>query len=399
MLLSIKKIFSNIRSALFLLVLGVALLTAQLLLLSGYTSRLDQLKTQHLLVDKILNTKSGDPQMVSIAINATVAEIDLAVKLSSQKNFLETLYDSDNEFSPLIRSLENSSETFQNSSLAWSSALKMPRSEIEYAQVKKAKTAFITDIDNLMLHTLENLNNSLKTAKITAIVLLVLSLLIFLRYRYRLIQVYKDIDTACALDTTGEQKTASTQEIDFILKRALRRNIQAPSACSGLVNPSSGLNNLKGLLTVYNTKKTNRASNTTFLAVFEIDQYRTHLSTLSKEDRGNIFKKIGDIIALYEQPLDITAHLDDDHVVCVLSRNSKQSAMEDCEKILHSVEESSFNTEKGLIKITLSGGFLLKIPVKSIEEAIDDALKLVEKAKESGGNRITQLQDRADFYR
>ena len=102
---------------------------------------------------------------------------------------------------------------------------------------------------------------------------------------------------------------------------------------------------------------------------------------------------------MYEQPLDITAQLDDDHIVCVLSRNSKQSAMEDCEKILHSIEESSFNTEKGLMKITLSAGFLLKIPVKSIEEAIDDALKLVEKAKESGGNRIAQLRDRADSYR
>ena len=51
------------------------------------------------------------------------------------------------------------------------------------------------------------------------------------------------------------------------------------------------------------------------------------------------------------------------------------------------------------MKITLSAGFLLKIPVKSIEEAIDDALKLVEKAKESGGNRIAQLRDRADSYR
>lgn len=399
MLLSIKKIFSNIRSALFLLVLGVALLTAQLFLLSGYTYRLDQLKTQHLLIDKILNTKSGDPQMVSIAINGTVAEIDLSVKLSSQKNFLEAMYDSDNEFSTLIHAIQSSSETFQNSTLAWSSALKMPRSEIEYEEVKKAKNGFVTDIDNLMVHTVQKLNDSLKATKITAVVLLFLSLFIFLRYRYRLIQVYKDIDTACALDTNGEQKTASTQEIDFILKRSLRRNIQAPSACSGLVNPSSGLNNLKGLLTVCNTKKTNRASNTIFLSVFEIDQYRTQISTLSKEDRGNIFKKIGDIIALYEQPLDITAHLDDDHIVCVLSRNSKQSAMEDCEKILHSIEESSFNTEKGLMKITLSAGFLLKIPVKSIEEAIDDALKLVEKAKESGGNRIAQLRDRADSYR
>lgn len=399
MLLSIKKIFNNIKSALFLLILGILLLTAELFLVSDYTYRLNQLRNQHLLIDKILTTKAGDPQMVSIAINGTVAEIDLSVKLSSQKSFLEALSTSKDELPNLLRSLESSSETFQNNALSWATALKMPHSEKEYSELLKTKESFIQDIDNLSIYTVQHLSNIITMVKITAITLLVLSIGLFFRYRYRLTQIYKDIDVACAVDTNGEQKKALTQEIDFILKRSARKIVQAPSACSGLVNPLSGLNNLKGLLTVCNTKKSSRSSNTIFLVVFEIDQYQSSIAPLSKEDRGNLFKKIGDIIALHEQPLDITAHLDDDRIVCLLSRNSKQVALEDCEKILHSVEASSFNTAKGIIKITLSGGFLLKIPVKSIEEAIEDALKLVEKAKESGGNRIAQLRDRADSYR
>ena len=39
------------------------------------------------------------------------------------------------------------------------------------------------------------------------------------------------------------------------------------------------------------------------------------------------------------------------------------------------------------------------IPDLSLEEALVDVSKLVEKAKESGGNRIAQLRDKADMFR
>lgn len=399
MLVSIKKIFSNIKTALFLLFLGTALLTLQLFLISEYTFRLNQLQNQHLLIDKIMNMKMSDPQMMSIAINGTISEINLAVKLSSQKTFLETFSSKAEDLSTLTHSLETSSETFQNSALSWSASLKIPHNQTEQTQLLNAKNAFLINISNLIDYSVQRLDESIATAKWSGLVLLMITLFVFLKYRYRLQQIYSDIDKACALDTNGEQKIAQTQEIDFVLKRLLRRTLQTPSACSGLINPSSGLNNLKGLLTVCNTKKASRTSNTIFISVFEIDQYQTLVKPLPKEESGSLFKKIGEIIALREQPLDITAHLDDDHIVCVLSRNSKQIALDDCEKILHAVEASAFNTAKGVIKLTLSGGFLLKTPVKSIEEGIDDALQLVKKAKENGGNRIAQLRDRADSYR
>lgn len=399
MLLSIKKIFSNIKSTFFFLFLGIALLVLELFLISEYTFRLNQLQNQHLLIDKIMKMKMSDPQMVSIAINGIISEINLAVKLSSQKTFLETFNSNAKYLSTLTRSLETSSEKFQNSALSWSASLKIPHNETEQMQLLNAKNTFVISISDLTAYTVQRLDESITTAKWSSILLLIITLFIFFRYRYRLQQIYSDIDKACALDTNGEQKIAKTQEIDFVLKRLLRRTFQTPSACSGLINPSSGLNNLKGLLTLCNTKKASRTSNTIFIAVFEIDQYDTMVKPLPKEESGNLFKKIGEIIALREQPLDITAHLDDDHIVCVLSRNSKHIALEDCEKIVHAVEASAFTTTKGVIKLTLSGGFLLKTPVKSIEEGIDDALQLVKKAKESGGNRIAQLRDRADSYR
>jgi GGDEF domain-containing protein len=393
-LLSIRKIFTNLKLALLILTLGTLLLTFQLFQITSYSERLGELKKLHLLIDKTTNIKLTDPKMASILINSSLSEITLSVKLSIANSWMP-LHEQNTSLS---HSLEVSSQAFCDNALIWSESLPIAL-DSNHARMMNARNDFLRSIDQMIDEQINTLDASVSTAIITALILSIIGALVFVFYRSRLNQIYTDIDIACSIDTTGEPKTVRTQEIDFILKRLVRRSMQPSSACSGLINPSSGLNNLKGLMTVFNGKKSARASNTIFLAVFEVDQYASTVNSLSKEDSSNLFKKLGEIIALHEQPLDITAHLDDDHIVYLMSRNSKQIALEDCEKILHTVEVSGFSTAKGVIKITLSGGFLLKIPVKSIDEAIEDALQLVNKAKEGGGNRIAQLRDRADSYR
>lgn len=398
MLLSIRKIFSNLKLALLLVCIGVALLMFQLLHLTQYSSRLNELKNQHLLIDKIIHVDTTDPQMASILINGSVAEIDLSAKLSTESVWFESLSEASKELPTLVLTLTTSSQTFQNHALSWSAALNQPNGTQQRTLMLNALSGYMIQIDKAIDYNIQLINEALSIAKMLAITLFLLGIGIYFRYRQRLNQIYSDIDKACSIDTNGEPKTVQTQEVDFILKRLLRRSLQ-PTTSSSLQNPLSGLNNQKGLLTAFNAKKSSRASNTIFLAAFEIDQYTSLINKLSKEDIGNLFKKLGEIFSLYEQPLDILAHLEDDHIVFVMSRNSKQIAIEDCEKILHTIEASGFSTAKGVIKITLSGGFLLKIPVKSLDEAIEDAIKLIDKAKENGGNRIAQLRDRADSFR
>lgn len=398
MQLSIKKIFTNLKFALILISIGTSLLMFQLLHVTDYSDRLNELKNQHLLIDKIVHADISDHQMAAILINGAVAEIDLSLKLSTESALLESLSTSGNELSTLTLGLNTASKTFQSAALAYASNLDKPNTPQLREQMLIAHPPYLSQIDKVIDYNIQLINEAVQIAKILAVILFVLALSTYIRYRQRLNQIYSDIDKACAVDTTGEAKSVHTQEVDFILKRLLRRSTQ-PATGGSLQNPLSGLNNQKGLLTAFNAKKSSRASNTIFLAVFEIDQYTSLVNTLSKEDLGNLFKKLGEIFSLYEQPLDIVAHLEDDHIVFVMSRNSKQIALEDCEKILHTVEASGFSTAKGVTKITLSGGFLLKIPVKSVDEAIEDALKLIVKAKESGGNRIAQLRDKVDSFR
>lgn len=389
-MISIRKIFFNLKIVLLIFSAVVSILGIQLFHISQYSERLSALKNQHLLIDKVINTDLSDPKMASILINGALSEIELSVKLSGQEALLDAFVTSNEEQASLLRSLGISSAAFRDSALIWGESLMISRVS-ENRRMMNARVAFLADIDRMMDYQIHVINQSIGTAKMTVILLFFSTLIIFFLYRYRLHQIYRDIDLACSIDINGTKKEASTQEVDFILKRLMRRssqNILNPT----LINPLSGLHNIKGLTTLFNSKKGGKADSMVFLALFEIDQYELIITTLAKEDIENLFKKLGEIISMYAQPLDLIAHMEDDRLAFLLSRNSKQIALQECETIVQSVQESNFSAELGPIQITLSGGFLLKPPSKSIEETVEDALKLIEKAKENGGNRIAQVR-------
>lgn len=396
MLISIRKVFFNLKTALLILGIGGMILTAQLFHIAQYSERLGALKNQHLLIEKIIHTDLSDPKMADILINGAVSEISLSVKLSGEEALLDAFVNSNEEQASLLRSLEISSQAFQDNALLWSEALSISK-DSAHIRMMNARSAFLADIDRMMDYQVHIIQESIATAKIVAIVLFVTGFIVFLLYRYRLNQIYNDIDKACSIDTDGSIKLVSTQEIDFLLKRLVRKSAQS-SLNPNLINPLSGLNNEKGLINAFSAKKAGKSGNTVFLSLFEIDHYASLENSISKEDMGNIFKKLGDILTMYEQPLDVIAHTDDNHLVFLMSRNTKQLALEESEKIIHTVEESSFTTAQGPIKITLSAGFLLKPPAKSIDESIEEALKLIEKAKETGGNHVAQQRSRHNSH-
>lgn len=394
MLISIRKVFIHLKIVLLFLGAGVTFLTLQLFYIAQYTERLEALSHQHLLIDRIVETDLSDSKMASILVNGAVAEIALSAKHSVEEGVLDAFNASGEEYASHSNALKTSSERFQNSAVAWSESFSLSKNPPRDAVIE-AKSAYVRDIDRMIDYQTAVVNESVGIIKSVAFILFLAGLMVFFRYRYQLDQIYRDIHAACSVDTDGGKKTVATEEIDFILKRLSRKSMHK-TLSPNFIHPMSGLNNQKGIMAAFNTKKAGKKSNTVFLALFEIDHYTSLVNTLSKENIKNLYKKLGEMISMYEQPHDVIAHLEDDRIVFFMSRNSKRIALEDCEKILHIVENSTFNGGEEMIKITLSAGFLLKIPVRSIEETVEDALKLVEKAKENGGNRVVQQYDRTD---
>lgn len=397
MLLSIKKIFFNLKLSLFILLLGTAFLGIQLINITHYSDRLAALKSQHTIIEAIITQDLSDVQMGSILINDHIAKLSLAVKLSAKDALLDSFIPFTQEEMELSKSLQTSSSSFQDAVLFWLESTPRGHAAMQ-RQMMHARDAYLTSISHMIDFQINLINKSIDIAKNTSIVLFFTGLVLFLLYRYRLNQIHLDISKACSVDIDGTKAEVSTQEINFIVKR-LARKTPVTNTSQSLLHPQSGLNNEKGMLTMFNAKKATKSSNSIFIVYFEIDQHSTLLNSLSKEDMGALYKKIGDIISMYEQPLDVIAHLDNNNFVFLMSRNSKDVALSDAEKIVHSVNDSTFNTTKGPIKVTLSGGILLKSPAGSLETSITDAQKVMQKSKESGGNRVAQLREKVDQYR
>jgi len=397
MRLSIRQIFFNLKMSLFILGVGITLLAIILLSISQYSQHLGALKNQHVLIKKITSTNLHDSDMASITINGDISGLALFTKLANQETLLDSIFSSDEEQKSLSRTLASTSTAFQESALFWLESMPVSRDAM-YERMISARNLYLVEIDRMIDYQIHLINESVLVAKITVLMIALLGVIIFFFYQWRLNQIYRDIKKASSVDTDGTMHEVVTEEIDFIIKR-LARKIPVINSNPTLLHPQSGLNNQKGMFSIYHFKRNNKMAGSLFIVLFEIDQHKELEAKLSKEDMGAIYKKLAEILSMYEQPLDILGHLDDNRFAFVMARNSKDLALSEAEKIVESVKDSIFTTQQGVQKITLSSAIILKVPSKTLEESLPDVAKLIEKAKESGGNRIAQLRDKADMFR
>lgn len=390
MFVSIRKIFFNLKISLILLSAAIVLLAIELSHISGHGAKLAALKNQHLLIEKIVNTDLANTDMSRILIKEATAEIAFSVKLSGEESFLDSLTKSNEEQASLLRSLTVSSDAFNENAIWWSEAKDSLR-PTERERLMNAKIAYLGDIARMSDFQIQVINEAISSAKMTVLLTLLFAIIVVYLSHVHLHQIYSDIEQANAVDT-GTRKEVKTEEIDFLVKRLARRSAQGPSA-TALLHPLSGLPNEKGIVSVLNAKKGGKPGQTLFLVLFEIDHHDSLINSLSKEDLTAMYKKLSDIIGLYEQPFDVIGQIKNGSFIFLMSRNGKTDALDECERIVHSIEASGFSTERGPVRITASSAFLHKLPGKTVEDTIADATALVEKAKESGGNRIVQLRD------
>ena len=162
------------------------------------------------------------------------------------------------------------------------------------------------------------------------------------------------------------------------------------------IDAVSEINNLKGFLHEYNGNKNQKLGNYSAVCVFSIDKLETIEVQFSKELTRSIIQKVGFMLSLYRQHSDVIGRIDHNQFVIFLSRQDKTSAINDCELIRKSVEETPFKSPNGSkINITLSGGFVQKLSTQNIEEILTKAKKVLALSVQHGGNRIAQLRDKS----
>ena len=398
MQLSIFKIFGTIKSLLTLTLLLVILLVATIL--SEYSSfyKLENLQKEGELATTVYNLGRKDLDLANIQYRgnntllrhegealSSFYDYDFINKFSKESNYL-------NE----IAELQFAIKDFNTAAGDWYTQEQIDEKELQTRQKQFTKTyeALMTQINIITSNnsTFEKRRFLIQMALGIALMLLVLYSSFWVSRRLNLVQ--NDINTLHTLDQDDSTGFITT-EADTISKQ-MGRTTKTPTAQNpAYLDTVTGISNYKGFVHEYSDKKRQKAGNYTAICIFSIDKLGELEMQYSQEFAETILKKVSFMLSLYRQHNDVIGRIDHNQFTILLSRQDKTSAINDCELIRKSVEETPFKTADGKnLTVTISGGFVQKMSTQSLDEVVTKANKVLSMSIQHGGNRIAQLRDK-----
>ena len=268
---------------------------------------------------------------------------------------------------------------------------------------KNSKKVFINSYKNINNH-ISNIiftNITYDKAKLEfmhklSIGMLAILFLFTILFYKRLNKVYSDIAFLQSPSASIDNYNIYSAEADAIFLKMNKKPIKKQSVSN--IDPVTGINNNKGLLSSYADKKHLKENNFTAVAIIEIDNFSKKNITVpgefTQEFTRIILKKIASTISMYEQATDVIARSDYNEFTVILSRKSKEKAYKEIDQIRQSIAELKFvSTTKTPVTITVSGGFYIKPNNESLSNAILETKSILDFAKHNSGNKISQKKD------
>ncbi len=399
---SIFKIFGTIKSISALALLLVLLLTATIL--SEYTSfyKLENLQKEKELATAVYNLGRDDLDLSNIQYRGN--NTMLRYEGEALSGFYE--YDYVNKFSKTdnysndLSKLQYAINDFNVAAGQWYTQEQVSDEELLVRQEQFSDT-YNTLMQQINVMTTKNINFEerrflVQVGLVNALLLLMLYSAFWISGRLNLIQ--NDLKSLHSLEQ-NELSELATTEADMISKQ-LSRTVKAPAAQNpAYLDIVTGINNNKGFMHEYGEKKSQKIGNYTAVCIFSVDKLGELEMQYTQEIAETILKKVSFMLSLYRQHNDVIGRIEHNQFAIMLSRQDKTSAINDCELIRKSVEETPFKTSDGQdLTVTLSGGFVQKTSVQPLAEVITKANKVLSMSIQHGGNRIAQLRDKASTY-
>jgi len=223
----------------------------------------------------------------------------------------------------------------------------------------------------------------------------ILMLLTVLWYRKRLKVIYQDIFFLYSIEGNKKGYTIFSEEVDAIALRMKRKPTVSDNPA--MIDPLTEINNNKGMYTSYAEKKGMKDGNFTSVTILEIDNFSKTNRAFSQEFAQAVLKKIAFTISLHQQATDVVARTDYNQFTIIFSRPSKEQSFKDVDIIRQSISELNFkNDQREDVKITVTGGFLIKPNSTPLEEAIKQTKEILHYAQQHGTNKIAQKRDMAE---
>ena len=392
---SIKKIFQNLSLFLF----GVSLFAgiSFLITIDNANShiKINNLNNQKSIISMLVSLPKNSMEIVLIELNGKSKQLNIEIEklrtlysynfiekylLSNSKEYLSDL----DELASLSLSFNNEASLYYEKESQNSSAIK--------EELEKKASLLSAKIDSIILKTITYNQTKFDIYKNIALLVFILILAGSIWYKKRLEAIYKDLEFLFHINY--ENHTIFSEEVGAISLRIHKK----PTVINDqtMIDPVTEINNLKGLSNSYAQKRGMKDENFTSLSILEIDNFSITNKAYSQELTQAILKKIAYIISLHEQVADVIARTDYNQFTIIFSRAKKDESFTEIDNIRKSISELKMSSpELGEIKITVSGGHIIKPNNLSLEEAIIQAKKVLRHAQQNGKNKISQVKDLA----
>jgi len=394
---SIKRIFWHFKAYL-LFIFVVALLSLAVIFEHELSfKKVDNLLQQKNTISSLTKLKKDDIELAMIQFNGKstqlLQEID-KLEILYKYNFSEKyIIGNEKEYMKDLEKLRELTREFNKAASFYYTDKKQTKAEIKAAKerLKNDFTALNSYIDKMIFKNITYNKEKFLVIKYIAMGLFVLIFLATFWYRRMLDKILADIEFLFQVDKKDHE--IFTIEADAIALRMNRKSTNNSSNPND-IDQVTGINNYRGMLNSYSQKKNLKTSNFTSVTVFEVDNFSKTNRVFPQEIAQAILKKIAYTISLHEQPVDVIARTDYNQFTVILSRASKEQTFKDAELIRESIAELKFNlADKGQIKITMTGGHIIKPSNTSLEEALKQAKEILAYAKTTGKNKILQMRD------
>lgn len=390
---SIKNIFNNLSLSLLFMTLlaGFGVLVA--IGHSSYYAKIDNLSNQRQIISTLTNLPKEDAELALIQFNGKSNQLHFEIeKLRNmyEYNFIERLLlsNSDEYLGDLDKLISLTTLFNEKAHNYYTKDLK--DEQIKEEELKNSFYTLNKQIDTIIFHSIAYNKAKFNIHKNITYLLFLILLFTTIWYRKRLNAVYSDIKFLYNVD--AKYHTIVFEEIDAISLRMKRKPVISDNPT--MLDPVTGINNIKGMMNSYSEKKGMKESNYTSVTVIEIDNFSKSNRPYSQEFTQGILKKVAFTISLHEQATDVIARTDYNQFTIILSRPNKEQSFKEINIIRQSISELKLaSPETGLITVTVSGGFIVKPNNTSLEESIRNAKKILEFSQKHGTNKISQIKD------
>ena len=395
---SIKRIFDNLSKTLLLLSIVLGILSTITFTLNSSVEKTDLLLHQKALISEAYNLGREDIQLSNIQLRGIINNLKFDIVQMQEAFEFDILgnyvyghahqYISDLEQLSIKQLLYiEAADAYYDQSLE---DLEERLDSYDFAQVEYEAKLFELEEKHLIYEA-----QKFQALQIIIYLAFLISLLATLWFTRRLAFIYKDLKTLYSVDLESKGRMYQTEEAEMITKRMSRK----PTATENpaFIDPVTEINNYKGLLHGFANRKGNNGASLC-VCVFSLDHFKDIEKKYKKDLANQILKKVAFTFSLYEQHTDVLGRIDYDQFVLIINRQTKDAALNDCEQIRKTIEETKFKAPKGgdVISITVSGGFVVKAPNKPLDQTIAHAKEILHAAITQGGNKIAQLRDRAE---